>query len=218
MRRISCRIRRLGNVEFSDSVVSIGICLCLSGRGPAVCFHEALGFLTLMKAFLGAIALFAVAANSDQTQISEDQSPSQLKQGIEKRHPADYYVLVAKLFRDASTKQEALFWFYVGQLRYRYYLAANPHLPCDGDPAVFASLSGVVGRPINEYAGGKPDLWIAEIDHALEWDATHDNDFTPKNKSPDNYRQIRAGLVALRDQVVAMKKQLPELRRQNGLK
>ena len=121
-------------------------------------------------------------------------------------------------FKDSATKQEAVFWFYVGQLRYRYYLAANPDLPRDGDPAVFASLSEVIGRPINEYAGGKPDLWIAEINHALEWDAAHDNGFTPKSKSPDNYRQIRAGLVALRDHVVSIKDKLPEMRRQNGIK
>lgn len=83
--------------------------------------------------------------------------------------------LAAALFKDASTKQEALFWFYVGHLRYRYYLAANPNLPRDGEPALFASLSEVVGHPINEFAGGKPDVWIAEINRALEWDAAHDN-------------------------------------------
>ncbi len=172
-----------------------------------------------MKTFLGGVVLAALLATSALADNKlEDQTPAQLKQDIEKRHPADYYVLASKLFKDAATKQEALFWFYVGQLRYRYYLAANPDLPRDGDPAVFASLSEVIGRPINEYAGGKPDLWIAEINHALEWDAAHDNGFTPKTKSPDNYRQIRAGLVALRDHVVSIKDKLPEMRRQNGIK
>lgn len=51
----------------------------------------------------------------------EDQTPAQLKQDIEKRHPADYYLLAAKLLKDPATKQEAVFWFYVGQIRYRYY-------------------------------------------------------------------------------------------------
>ena len=147
-----------------------------------------------------------------------DQTPEQIKQGIEARHPADYYRLAAKLFADASTKQEALFWCYVGQLRYRYYLAVNPNLKPDGDPALFASLSEVVGRPINEYAGGRPDLWIAEMNRALEWDAAHDNGFTPKTKSPEQYRQIRAGLVGLRDHIAAMKEKLPEIRRLNGIK
>jgi hypothetical protein len=171
-----------------------------------------------MKTFLGCVALAALLVTNAQAGKAEDQTPAQLKQDIEKRHPADYYLLAAKLFKDSATKQEALFWFYVGQLRYRYYLAANPDLPRDGDPAVFASLSEVIGRPINEYAGGKPDLWIAEINHVLEWDAAHDNGFTPKSKSPDNYRQIRAGLVALRDHVAAIKDKLPEMRRQNGIK
>lgn len=174
--------------------------------------------LLLVRTLFGGITSAILLAGSSQAEKAPDESPAQLKQGIGGRHPADYYKLAAKLFQAGSTKQEALFWFYVGQLRYRYYLAANPDLPRDGDPAVFASLSEVIGRPINEYAGGKPDLWIAEINHALEWDAAHDNGFTPKSKSPDNYRQIRAGLVALRDHVVAIKDKLPEMRRQNGIK
>ncbi len=152
-----------------------------------------------------------------QGQTKGRESADQLKQGIEKKHPAEYYKLAQTLFVDPATKQEAVFWFYVGQLRYRYYLAAHPHLPRDGDPAVFASLSEVVGRPINEYAGGKPDLWIGEINHALEWDRAHENGFTPKSQSPDQYQQIRAGLVAMRDQLTAIKGKLPAMRKQNGL-
>ncbi len=172
-----------------------------------------------MKTFLSYVALVSLVFVSQAlAEKAEDQNPAKLKQGIESKHPADYYKLAARLFQDQSTKEEAVFWFYVGQIRYRYYLAANPGLPRDGDPALFASLSEVVGRPINEYAGGKPDLWIAEINHALEWDAAHDNRFTPKSKSPDDYRQVRAGLVSMRDQLAAMKSKLPEIRRQNGLK
>ncbi|MEP6809908.1 MAG: hypothetical protein ABI992_06670 [Chthoniobacterales bacterium] len=175
-------------------------------------------FLALLLRLLACLTLVAQVAGSARAAESQDETPAQLKQGIEGRHPADYYKLAAKLFQDASTKQEAVFWFYVGQLRYRYYLAANPELKPDGDPAVFSSLSEVIGRPINEFAGGKPDLWIGEINHALEWDAAHENGFTAKSKAPDKYQQIRAGLVAMRDQLSAMKTKLPEMRRQNGLK
>ncbi len=171
-----------------------------------------------MKTFLGCLALSALLVTNTQAVKPEDQTPAQLKQDIEKRHPADYYLLAAKLFKDTATKQEAVFWFYVGQLRYRYYLSANPDLPRGGDPAVFTSLSEVIGRPINEYAGGKPDIWLAGINHALEWDAAHDNGFTPKNKSPETYQQIRAGLAGLRDHIASIKDKLPEMRRQNGLK
>ena len=171
-----------------------------------------------MQKLLTCLIVFAWLTGGASAADAPDESPAQLKQGIEGRHPADYYKLAAQLFQDASSKQEAVFWFYVGQLRYRYYLAANPSLKPDGDPAVFASLSEVIGRPINEFAGGKPELWIGEIDHALQWDAAHENKFTPKSKAPDKYQQIRAGLVAMRDQLSAMKAKLPEIRRQNGLK
>ncbi len=175
-------------------------------------------YLVCLLRLLVCFALVGGAASNARTAEPPDETPTQLKQGIEGRHPADYYRLAAKLFRDAASKQEAVFWFYVGQIRYRYYLAANPDLKPDGDPAVFASLSEVIGRPINEFAGGKPDLWIGEINHALDWDAAHENKFTPKNKAPDKYQQIRSGLVGMRDQLAGMKSKLPEIRRQNGLK
>ena len=168
--------------------------------------------------FLLATAVLLVHPVNAQPDNLAAQTPAQLKENIEAKHPAAYYELAAKLFADADTKREAVFWFYVGQLRYRYYLSANPNLPRDGDPAVFASFSEVIGRPINEYAGSQPELWIAEINHALAWDTAHENGFTPKNKSADNYRQIRDGLVSMRDRVVAMKDKLPEMRRKNGLK
>ncbi len=171
-----------------------------------------------MKTLLSCLALTALLATRAPADDLADQTPAQLKENIEKKHPADYYLLASRLFKDPATKQEALFWFYVGQIRYRYYLAANPDLPPDGDPAVFASLSETIGRPINEYAGGKPDIWLAEMNHALEWDAAHSNDFTPKSKSPERYAQIRAGLVALRDHIAKIKDKMPEIRRQNGLK
>jgi len=172
--------------------------------------------MKLTLTILAGVLLLSDLARAESGNLAE-QTPAQLKEGIEKKHPAAYYMLAAKLFKDPATKREALFWFYVGQLRYRYHLAANPDLPRDGDPALFTSFSEVIGRPINEYAGGVPDIWIAEINHALAWDTAHDNGFTPKTKSPDQYLQIRAGLVSMRDQLSAMKDKLPEMRRKNGL-
>ena len=166
---------------------------------------------------LATILVLSATANAQSGGL-EEQTPAQLKAKIEAKHPAAYYTLAAKLFKDTATKEEAVFWFYVGQLRYRYYLKATPNLPPDGDPALFASFSEVIGRPINEYAGGVPDVWIAQINKALAWDDAHENGFTPKTKAPEDYRQIRAGLVSLRDQLVAMKDKLPEMRRKNGLK
>jgi hypothetical protein len=81
-------------------------------------------------------------------------SIEQLRSGIENRHPSCFYILAGKLFA-AGKRDEAVFWFYAGQLRYRLYLLVNKDkLEPSGDPAVFASLSEEIGRPLNEYAFG----------------------------------------------------------------
>ena len=74
------------------------------------------------------------------------QTPAQLMAGIERKHPAAYYALAKRLFEEGQ-REEAVFWFYAGQIRYRAYMIGNPQLPRDGDPALFASLSEVVGKP-----------------------------------------------------------------------
>ena len=48
----------------------------------------------------------------------------------------------------------------------------------DADPALFASLSEVVGRPINEYAFGDIPALAATIDRVLAWHAANDDPFT----------------------------------------
>ena len=72
-----------------------------------------------------------------------------------------------------------------------------------GDSALPASLAEAVARAIREFARGVPDISIAGINHGLVWDTAHENGYTPKTKSPQKYRQIRAGLVGMRDQLAA---------------
>ena len=98
-----------------------------------------LGLLTLVVA----IAAWGAGPTDDPTK----KTPEQLKKGIENQHPATYYILAQKLF-ESGKKDEAVFWFYAGQLRYRFHLLANPNLEPSGDPALFASLSEVIGRPV----------------------------------------------------------------------
>src|SRR5205085_9647692 len=86
------------------------------------------------------------------------------------QHPSFYYILASRLYA-ANRKDEAVFWMYAGQLRYRIRLACHPELQPDTEPALFASLQEEVGRPINEYAGADPDAWAASIARARDWDA-----------------------------------------------
>lgn len=130
-------------------------------------------------------------------------SIEQLRNGIENRHPSGFYILAEKLFA-AGKKDEAVFWFYAGQLRYRVYLLVN-HGKQDpsGDPAVFASLSEVIGRPINEYAFGDVPQLAKTIDAVIAWDRSHANALTPRQKYRSEYDQIVAGLTQMRDEATS---------------
>ena len=137
---------------------------------------------------------------------------AQLKTGIEKQHPAAFYVLAKKLFEQGE-RDEAVFWFYAGQLRYRAYLSGHPQLPRDGDPALFASLSEVVGKPINVYAFGDIPALAKTIDRVLAWDVSQPDAF---NKAPER-EQSRNGLSGMKAHVEATADEIRATRTKNGL-
>lgn len=131
-------------------------------------------------------------------------------------HPAELYKRAVDLFGQGRA-DEAVFWFYAGQLRYRFHLAARPDLPRDGDPALFASLSESVGRPINEWAYGDPDALVAILDRVLAWDAETPNAFISKEEFPAALERTRTGLAQLRDMIARQKQDILRQRTENGL-
>jgi hypothetical protein len=126
--------------------------------------------------------------------------------------PHEYFGKAATSW-SAGRREDATFWLYVAQLRWRARLAARPDLDPSGEPALFASLMEVVGRPINEHAFGDVAEATAIIDRALAWDAAN-----PDRSVPEDVRtRTRAGLVALRDD---MRRSVDAIRRErtgNGL-
>ena len=132
-----------------------------------------------------------------------DNSATSLEAKLPNAHPSEFYTYASRLFA-VGRKDEAVFWFYVGELRYRFHLRAHPNLEPSGDPALFASLHEVVGHNINLYAGQHRKLWIAQINKALNWDEAHPNGFTSKTKFKKAYQENRAGLVGLRQTIEQM--------------
>lgn len=131
-------------------------------------------------------------------------------------HPAELYRRAASLYGQGK-RDEAVFWFYAGQLRYRFHLAARPELKPGGDPALFGALSEQVGRPMNEWAFGDPDALVATLDQVLAWDAATPNTFTPKDQFAEALERSRDGLRELRDQVTDQKQEILRQREENGL-
>jgi hypothetical protein len=132
------------------------------------------------------------------------------------QHPAEYYKRASSLF-GGGRKDDAVFIFYLGQLRYRAHLSARRDLRPDGDPALFGSLSEVVGRPLNEYAFGDLPALVQIIDAVLAYDAANPDRFTPPAQFPNVYVGVRDGLVKMKAQVLKDADQIRETRRNNGL-
>lgn len=113
----------------------------------------------------------------------------------------------------AGRGDEATFWFYAGQLRYRAYLASHPDLDPSGEPALFAALMETVGRPVNEYAFGDVPRLADIIAKVLEWDSRH----ADPSSTGAARESARKGLKGLREQILAKADDIRAERRQRGL-
>ena len=162
------------------------------------------------------VASPSVKAEVPKSNDFANQTAEEIKEDIEQKHPASYYILASKLFSD-NQKDDAVFWFYVGQLRYRFHLSANQDIDPTGDPALFASLSETIGRSINEYAFGNVPQLANTFDKVLEWDKEQENFFTSKEQYPEQYQAVRAGLEDLRRYILENEAEIKRRREENGL-
>lgn len=124
----------------------------------------------------------------------------EIEQRLPKEHPSAYYLYAGRLWSEGLS-DDAVFWFYAGQLRFRFHLRANPKLDPSGDPALFASLNATLGESLNLYVGGDPKKWMEQIDRVLTWDEKTANGFTSKKKYAKELEEIRGGLLKLRTYV-----------------
>lgn len=194
--------------------------------------------------FLLAVLFAASAANaterhklqpSDRDQQEMDASlhhgkafdVNQFLQAPEDRHWTAFYEAATALFAQGR-KDEAVKWFYVGQIRGRVAAGVDPDASRNG--ALLSSFNDGLGKPINEYAGGDLKNWIRQIDAALAWDKAHPMRATPQTVigvsdvafDPANvqrvYDQVRAGLVSMRGALAATDPEtFARERRKNGL-
>jgi hypothetical protein len=165
---------------------------------------------TRVLAVLALLALLGSALHAQSVRTPPEAS------ALAGQHPAEYYKRASSLF-GGDRKDDAVFLFYLGQLRYRAHLSARRDLKPDGDPALFGSLSEVVGRPLNEYAFGDLPALVEIIDAVLAFDVANPCRFTPPAQFPDVYVGVRDGLAKMKAQVQKDADQIRETRRKNGL-
>jgi hypothetical protein len=149
-------------------------------------------------------------------QVTTAQSIPSAVRALNGQHPAAYYRKAAEMFQSGQ-KDDAVFVFYLGQLRYRTHLKARPDLKPDGDPALFGSLSEVVGKPVNEYAFGDLNRLDETLKAVLVYDRQNPDSFTTAAQFPDVYSQQREGMESMRRQIVARADDIRKQRTSNGL-
>ena|SRR5260221_127791 len=92
--------------------------------------------------------------------------------------------------------------------------STSPISDPSGDPALFSSLMDALGRSINEYAFGDIPALAATLDRVTAWDDSHPDDYAPQDTSREN---VKAGLKAMRAQIVEQQDRIRKQRAANGL-
>jgi hypothetical protein len=110
--------------------------------------------------------------------------------------PSEIMLRAAPLMQ-AGNGDEATFWFYAGQLRWRSRLNASRSQDPTGEPALFSSLFKTLGPPVNAWAFGDIPKLQRTIDAVLLWDERYPD----PSLDPGVHERMRAGLMALRDQI-----------------
>ena len=170
-----------------------------------------------IKTILVCLLFLSVSwANASEQDNYTRMSVDDLRQQAGTLHPSALYILAGKLFSEGK-KDEAIFWFYAGQIRYRFLIGASPDLDPSREPAVFSALQKTVGRRINEYAGGDPDTWVAMIRKARQWDQDNPNEFTSKQDHHVLHQEILDGLDQMTSYIENNKDSIRQERAKRGL-
>jgi hypothetical protein len=146
--------------------------------------------------FLGVGLIFCFMTDCvalETKQILELPS-SEVEKALPSSQPMAYYLYSARLAHEGD-KERALLWYYVGELRYRFYLAVNPNLSPDGAPALFGSLHQSVGQAVADPKQIDRATSVKEFKQALDWDATNDNNVTSKKVHHKAWLDVRASLT-----------------------
>lgn len=167
---------------------------------------------------LGLVFLGAPNAMADaEPDPLADVPTEQLIAGITKQEPAYYYLLASRLLKE-ERNDEAVFWYYVGQLRWRYYaLGHKDKVSGSEESALMGALNQSIGTVVNRYAFGDLEQLRQTIDQAIAWDESNPNEFCPKDSVAEARAEVLEGLRELRQSTIDQADEIRKTRTENGL-
>ncbi len=146
--------------------------------------------------------LFGSTPGLDQTAAQATREPiAQLTHDVEHMHPVAMFVLAKRQF-DVGNLDEAQFWYYEGKIRWLAYLHNNPELEKglnEGDR--FDVFDNNFSPDIDWCASADVPNFIKIVNRALDWDASHPDDFTPNDSAAKT--SVREGLKGLLERTAA---------------
>ena len=131
----------------------------------------------------------------------------EIEEHLVEQEPSVYYLYAARIF-DEKSREKGIFWYYVGEIRFRFMLTAEPDPDPSAGPALLGALQYAVGERIKRYAGAHPDILLEQIAAAIEWDRTHPNKHTSKEKYSKEHKEVIDGLKSLKEYIIKNKKEL----------
>lgn len=147
---------------------------------------------------------------------AEDMPLDQLQTRMVWRHPVDFYTIAMRLL-EADRGDEAAFWFYAGQLRWRTRLSCVEDIEPAGEKALFGAMNYQVGNAVNGYIGGYPSRWSQTIRDVAIWDKAPGNAYDYGQDCTAANATQRSGMLGLADRIDATRDDIMEQRAANGL-
>ncbi|WP_298438833.1 hypothetical protein [Geobacter sp.] len=149
------------------------------------------------------------------------KATAEAKKNIANVDGATICLMAYRLFL-LGERDEAVFWFYAGQLRLRYYLGIYK-----GDPTAAGVLDAVVetfGPPINQYAFGDIPKLAKTIGDVLAWDEKTPNHIhpplaqaLPEAEWPRVRERIRSGMLDLKQMMLEQADEIRAQRKAQGI-
>ena len=124
--------------------------------------------------------------------------PEAIEATLPDQHPVAYYVYARRLLQQGQ-RDAAVFWGYVGQLRYRFLLHTLADRERAAAGAYFGALQEGIGTSINRAIGTVPERWWQILGEVLVWDRDTRNGYTCRQRYASAWAETRAGLESFRE-------------------
>lgn len=140
-----------------------------------------------VTALVGLLCLGAAHASEDST---AKMSVEELENNAELIHPAGYWKIAASQLQSEDQQDEAVFWYYVGKIRFQLYLLTADNILPEGDAALYGAMDVGLTPVVAEYASSDVEMWLRSIDRAVDWDREKDNQFLTVSPTHDDYNKV----------------------------